>query len=127
MSSFARLRHHPDYAEFFELVHPLFWLVLVWQLTRAIGQLAEKGSQEAVIDITWWGRVTIAFFGDSAPNPSAYKPIAPSRKAWDDPCWSTDVPQMQRHAFPRLRRESGVLRRVLKKWACALPAHADTS
>lgn len=61
MTMLAAIRRHPDFAGFFELVMPLFWPMLAWQLVR----------------VHWWGGITIAYFGDRAPDPSAYRPITP--------------------------------------------------
>lgn len=40
MTMLAALRRHPDFAGFFDLVFPLFWPVLAWQLVRASKQFA---------------------------------------------------------------------------------------
>jgi len=106
MPSLMRLRRHTDFAGFFDLVHPFFWPVLFWQLIRASKYIATLGCREALVDVNWWGQVTIAFLGDRDPSPSAYRPLEPARAHWSDPCWSTSVPadllpETQRLICPR--------------------------
>lgn len=132
MTSFARLRRHPDFAGFFELVSPFFWPVLFWQLMRASKLIARLGSREALVDVSWWGGITIAFLGDRPPNPSGYRPLVPTRKAWSDPVWSSAMPtefcpEAQPLFFPRANGGSGRSRSGLTKGACAPAANADTS
>lgn len=132
MPSFARLRRHPGFAAFFDVVHPFFWPVLFWQLVRASKQIAALGCGESLVRVHWWGGITIAYLGDRAPDPSAYRPLAPSRPAWDDPCWSTAVPAFlnagaRAAIFPCFSGGSGRPRSGLTKGACALAARPDTS
>ncbi|WP_035592011.1 MULTISPECIES: hypothetical protein [Hyphomonas] len=127
-----RLRRHPDFAGFFDLVHPFFWPVLFWQLIRASKYIATLGCREALVDVNWWGFVTIAFLGDRDPSPSAYRPLAPTRKPWSDPVWSSSVPadllpEARRLIFPCTSGGSGRARSALTKGASALTATADTS
>ncbi|KDA00225.1 hypothetical protein HPO_02387 [Hyphomonas polymorpha PS728] len=92
MTMLAALRRHPDFAGFFDLVFPLFWPMLAWQLVRASKQLAAMGRGPSLVRVHWWGGITIAYLGDRTPDPSAYRPVTPLRAAWDDPIWSTAVP-----------------------------------
>ncbi|WP_291050920.1 hypothetical protein [Hyphomonas sp.] len=111
-------------------MHPFFWPVLIWQLGRAVAQVRAAGRCGAMIRVMWWGGVRIEYLGDAAPSPSAYRPVEPTRKPWDDPCWSSSMPvevEAQRPIFPRTRGGSVRLLRSLTKGACALPATADTS
>ncbi len=132
MPSFARLLKDPGLAQYFEVVHPLFWLVLLWQLKRAVLQVHAAGRRDALLRITWWGRVTVEYLGDAPPDPSAYRPVEPTRKPWSDPCWASDLPadllpEAQRSIFPRICGGSGRLLRSLTKGACILATHPDTS
>ncbi|PKP82222.1 MAG: hypothetical protein CVT79_08010 [Alphaproteobacteria bacterium HGW-Alphaproteobacteria-18] len=133
MTMLAALRRHPDFAGFFDLVHAFFWPVLAWQLVRASKQIAALGCGESLVRVHWWGGITIAYLGDRAPDPSAYRPLAPTRKAWDDPCWSTSLPaeintdEAHNLIFPCASGGSGRPRSGLTKGACTLSAHADTS
>ncbi|ABI78133.1 hypothetical protein HNE_2923 [Hyphomonas neptunium ATCC 15444] len=132
MPSFTRLRRHPDFAGFFDLVHPFFWPVLFWQLIRASKYIAKLGCREALVDVNGWGFVTIAFLGDRDPSPSAYRPLVATRKAWDDPCWSTSLPvdllpEAQPLFFPCTGGGSGRAQSALTKGVCTFTPHADTS
>ena len=132
MFSLARLRKEPALAQYFAFVHPFFWPVLIWQLGRAVAQVRAAGRQGAMLRVMWWGGVRIEYLGDAAPSPSAYRPVEPTRKSWDDPCWSSDLPadlliEVQRPIFPRIHGLSVRLLCSLTKGACALPATADTS
>ena len=132
MFSLARLRKEPALAQYFAFVHPFFWPVLIWQLGRAVAQVRAAGRQGAMLRVMWWGGVRIEYLGDAAPSPSAYRPAEPTRKAGDDPCWSSAVPadllpEAQRSIFPRIRGGSVRLLRSLTKGACTLIATADTS
>lgn len=132
MPSFARLRRHPAFAGFFDLVHPFFWPVLFWQLVRVSKEIAALGCGESLVQVHWWGGITIAYLGDRAPDPSAYRPLPPSRPAWNDPCWSTAVPaflnaEARAAIFPCFSGGSGSPRSGLTKGASALSPTADTS
>ncbi|MFN4185143.1 MAG: hypothetical protein ACK4M6_10185 [Hyphomonas sp.] len=132
MSRFARLRNHPRFSDYFDAVHPLFWWVLVWQLRRAFDRIDAQGSEEALISVYWWGGIEITYYGDPAPSPSAYRPLAPTRKPWSDPSWSCAVPaevcpETQPLFCPRTCGGSGRAQSALTKGASALQAIADTS
>ncbi|MBA4228164.1 MAG: hypothetical protein C0456_16215, partial [Hyphomonas sp.] len=92
MFSLARLRKEPALAQYFAFVHPFFWPVLIWQLGRAVAQVRAAGRCGALLRVMWWGGVRIEYLGDAAPSPSAYRPVEPTRKAWDDPSWATAIP-----------------------------------
>ena len=133
MTMLAALRRHPDFAGFFDLVFPLFWPMLAWQLVRASKQLAAMGRGDSLVRVHWWGGVTIAYFGDRAPDPSAYRAITPLRPVWSDPVWSTAVPAFLNTDDARslicLRfvGGSGRPRSGLTKGAFTLSPTADTS
>ncbi|KCZ98933.1 hypothetical protein HPO_08534 [Hyphomonas polymorpha PS728] len=132
MMSIARLSKEPALAEYFALVHPFFWWVFVWQMWIAAKHVQAAGRTGALIRISWWGRVRIEYLGDQRPDPSAYRPAEPTRKAWDDPSWSSAIPidllPKARLLFcPRTRGGSGRALSALTKGACALSATADTS
>jgi len=130
MSRFARLRHHPRFSDYFDAVHPLFWLVLVWNLRRMIDQIDARGGGDALISISWWGGVSIDYLSD--PAPSGHRSIAPSRKPWSDVSWASSIPsellsELRALVCPRLNGESGGALSTLTMGACARSAHADTS
>ena len=132
MFSLARLRKEPALAQYFAFVHPFFWPVLIWQLGRAVAQVRAAGRQGAMLRVMWWGGVRIEYLGDPKPNPSAYRPAEPTRKAWDDPIWSSAIPAdllPEAHPlyFPRANGGSGRAPSALTKGACALTSIADTS
>ena len=132
MMSIARLSKEPALAEYFALVHPFFWWIFVWQMRLAAKHLKAAGRTGALIRISWWGGVRIEYLGDPKPSPSAYRPVDPTRKAWDDPIWSSAIPANllpETHPlfFPRTRGGSVRLLSSLTKGACALPSIADTS
>ena len=80
-----RVRNHPVFAGYFAAVLPIFWPVLFWNLLRVADRMDEHGNCEVLILLHWWGAIEITHYGDPAPSPSAYRPIVPTRKAWDDP------------------------------------------
>ena len=132
MFSLARLRKEPALAQYFAFVHPFFWLVLIWQLGRAVAQVRAAGRQGAMLRVMWWGGVRIEYLGDAQPNPSAYRPVEPTRKAWDDPCWSSAVPaflggEASAVIFPCFSGGSGRALSALTKGGCTLTPHPDTS
>jgi len=86
---------------------------------------------EILVFVHWWGGIEITHYGDPAPSPSAYRPLTPQRKAWDDPAWETSLPagllpEVQ-PIFPCIRGGSGRPRSGLTKGAYALTPHADSS
>ena len=133
LAALHRVRKHPVFAAYFDAVHPLFWLVLIWQLRRAFDRIDAYGSDDALIAVSWWGSVEITYYGDPAPSPSAYRPIAPTRKAWDDPCRATALPTLHNtddthhFIFPCFSGGSGRAQSALTKGACAFTPNADTS
>ena len=132
MSTLERLRQHPAFAAWLAQVHPLFWPVFLWQMTRAARWLHENGITDALVRVRWWGKVEIIFPGDRAPDPSAYRPLPPQRSPWSDPVWASDLPanlpaETQRPVFPRDNGASVRTQSVLSKGASALTAYADTS
>ena len=132
MMSIARLSKEPALAEYFALVHPFFWWVFVWQMRLAARHLKAAGRTGALIRISWWGGVRIEYLGDPKPSPSAYRPLEPTRKPWDDPSWATGIPVEINAAdthqiFPCTCGGSGRPRSGLTKGACALTPHPDTS
>ena len=132
MFSLARLRKEPALAQYFAFVHPFFWPVLIWQLGRAVAQVRSAGRQGAMLRVMWWGGVRIEYLGDAEPSPSVYRPVEPTRKSWDDPAWSSDLPAFLGSKaiaviFPRANGGSVRPRSGLTKGACALTPHPDTS
>ena len=139
MFNLAQIARHPALAGFFAEVHPLFWPVLLWHLMRVRDRLVAAGCHEGgMILIRWWGRVDLIYASDPVPSPSAYRPITPQRKAWDDPIWSTAVPaflaaEASTVIFPcfsgGFEGKAFALHtpREVMKGAYALPATADTS
>ena len=132
MTMLAALRRHPDFAGFFDLVFPLFWPMLAWQLVRASKQLAAMGRGASLVRVHWWGGITLAYLGDRIPDPSAYRPVTPLRPVWNDPVWSTSVPaflnaEARAGIFPCTSGGSGSPRSGLTKGACTLSPITDTS
>jgi hypothetical protein len=139
MTMLAALRRHPDFAGFFDLVFPLFWPMLAWQLVRASKQLAAMGRGPSLVRVHWWGGITIAYLGDRTPDPSAYRPVTPLRPVWSDPVWSTALPTFLNtddgHFFICPRNCGGFegkafalqMPREGMKGACALSPITDTS
>ena len=132
MTMLAALRKHPDFAGFFDLVFPLFWPMLAWQLVRASKQLAAMGRGASLVRVHWWGGITIAYLGDRTPDPSAYRPVTPLRPVWSDPVWATAVPafldtEVRTVIFPCFSGGSGRPRSGLTKGAYALSQFTNTS
>ncbi len=92
MSHFARIRRHPVFAPYFAAVHPFFWPILYWQLSRLIRWMKDENLSGALLGVTWWGQLHVIFPGDKNPDPNTYRPYALSRPRWDDPAWASDVP-----------------------------------
>ncbi|ABI76941.1 hypothetical protein HNE_2019 [Hyphomonas neptunium ATCC 15444] len=84
MSHFNRLRAHPVFASYFKAVHPLFWWFLFRELCKLPGRLDALGRGDALISITWWGRIDIHYVAGT--EPAGYGLISPTRKPWSDPC-----------------------------------------
>lgn len=133
MLNLARLSQHPLLAPYFEAVNPFFWPVLIWQLMRMAREVTAAGRRGALIRISWWGGVRIEYLGDPQPDPSAYRPLTPQRKAWDDPIWATALPTLlnadepHRLIFPCASGGSGRSRSGLTKGAYAFSPMPDTS
>ena len=128
MSRFARLRHHPYFSGYFDDVHPLFWLVLVWQLIRVCDEMDARRVGHILLRVYWWGGIEVTFWGDPKPDPSAYKPLEPSRAHWSDPVWESATPEtlLGLPARPILPRSRGRCPKGAEG-ACALAPIADTS
>ena len=129
MSRFASIRQHPALSRYFDAVHPLFWPVLVWQLKAIFNDMQTRGCASVLLRLHWWGWLEVTFWGDRMPDPSAYKPIDPTRPHWTDPAWESAAPAIfisfnAASAIlprPRVKRPNGV------EAACALAPIADTS
>jgi hypothetical protein len=133
LAAMHSVRKHPVFTEHFDAVLPIFWPVVFWYLLRVCDQMDARRCNEILVMVHWWGGIGITYYGDPAPSPSAYRPLAPTRKAWDDPAWATALPTLlnidepHRLFFPCFSGGSGRPRSGLTKGACALYAHADTS
>ncbi len=92
MWTLARLSKHPALSGYFELVHPIFWPILLWHLKKVALQVDDAGRDNALIRITWWGGVYLEYLGDRITDPSAYRPLALTRAHWSDESWSTALP-----------------------------------
>ena len=133
LAAMHRVRKHPVFTECYDAVLPIFRPVVFWYLLRVCDQMDARRCNEILVMVHWWGGIEITYYGDPTPSPSAYRPLAPTRKAWDDPCWSTPLPaeinadEPHNLFFPCDSGGSGRPRSGLTKEACALPATADTS
>ncbi|MFN3608878.1 MAG: hypothetical protein ACK4Y9_07430 [Hyphomonas sp.] len=132
LAALHRVRKHPTFAGYFDAVLPIFWPVVFWYLLRVADQMDAHGNCDVLVQVHWWGRIDITYYGDPAPSPSAYRPIPPMRKAWDDPTWATAIPaglciEPRAVIFPCFSGGSGRAQSALTKGACALTAKADTS
>ncbi|MFN3610152.1 MAG: hypothetical protein ACK4Y9_13910 [Hyphomonas sp.] len=133
LAALHRVRKHPAFAEYFDAVLPIFWPVVFWYLLRVADQMDAHGNCDVLVQVHWWGRIDITYYGDPTPSPSAYRPLAPTRKAWDDPCWATAIPTLLKTddahplIFPCASGGSGRAQSALTKGACTLTAKADTS
>ncbi len=109
MWTLARLSKHPALSGYFELVHPIFWPILLWHLKKVALQVDDAGRDNALIRITWWGGVYLEYLGDRIEAPSAYRPLTLSRPHWSDESWSTALPaQFSPQALPFiLLRDNG--------------------
>ncbi|MBA4227378.1 MAG: hypothetical protein C0456_12170 [Hyphomonas sp.] len=132
LAALHRVRKHPAFAAYFDFVLPIFWPVVFWYLLRVADSVDARRCGEVLVFVHWWGGIEITYYGDPAPSPSAYRPLTPMRKAWDDPAWETSVPvflgaEASAVIFPCFSGGSGRPRSGLTKGACALSPHADTS
>ena len=131
LAAMHRVRKHPVFAGYFDAVLPIFWPVVFWSLLRLADRLDVCNSDEVLVVVHWWGGIEIVYYGDPAPSPSAYRPLTPTRKAWDDPAWASSIPADLLHEarliFPCASGGSGRPRSGLTKGGCTLTAHADTS
>ena len=87
-----RVRKHPVFADYFAFVPALFWPILFWNLLRMADRMDAAGRCQVLLQVHWWGYIEITHFGDPQPSPSAYRPLAPTRKPWDDPALETALP-----------------------------------
>ena len=132
LAALHRVRKHPAFAAYFEAVLPIFWPVVFWHLLRMADQMDARGSAEILVLVYWWGGIEITYYGDPPPSPSAYRPLAPMRKVWDDAAWATAIPaelciEAGALIFPCASGGSGRPRSGLTKGASALTGKADTS
>ena len=132
LAAMHRVRKHPVFTEYFDAVLPIFWPVLFWSLLRMCDRMDARRCDEILVFVHWWGGIEITHYGDPTPSPSAYRPLTPQRKAWDDPCWETSLPEFpcteaRALIFPCASGGSGRPRSGLTKGACALTPHADSS
>ena len=132
LAAMHRVRKHPVFTEYFDAVLPIFWPVLFWSLLRMCDRMDARRCDEILVFVHWWGGIEITHYGDPTPSPSAYRPLTPTRKAWDDPAWATALPAILNIEacaviFPCFSVGSGRPRSGLTKGACALTPHADTS
>ena len=133
LAALHRVRKHPAFAAYFDFVLPIFWPVVFWYLLRVADQVDARRCGEVLVFVHWWGGIEITWYGDPAPSPSAYRPLTPLRKAWDDPCWASALPAIfnadDAHLLfcPRTCGGCGRAKSALTKGACALQAIADTS
>ncbi len=133
LAAMHRVRKHPVFTEYFDAVLPIFWPVVLWYLLRVCDQMDARRCNEVLVFVHWWGGIEITYYGDPVPSPSAYRPLAPMRKAWDDPAWASSLPALLNTAdthsfiFPCDSGGSGRPRSGLTKGASALNPLADTS
>ena len=132
LAAMHRVRKHPVFTEYFDAVLPIFWPVLFWSLLRMCDRMDARRCDEILVFVHWWGGIEITHYGDPAPSPSAYRPLTPTRKAWDDPAWETSLPaflasEARAVIFPCIRGGSGRPRSGLTKGVCALSPITDTS
>ena len=92
LAAMHRVRKHPVFTECYDAVLPIFRPVVFWYLLRVCDQMDARRCDEILVMVHWWGGIEITCYGDPAPSPSAYRPLAPTCKAWDDPAWETTLP-----------------------------------
>jgi hypothetical protein len=139
LAAMHRVRKHPVFTEYFDAVLPIFWPVVFWYLLRVCDQMDARRCGEILVFVHWWGGIEITHYGDPDPSPSAYRPIIPTRKAWDDPVWATALPTFlntdETHSFIFPCASGGFEGKAFAlqtpregmKGAYALAATADTS
>jgi hypothetical protein len=132
LAAMHRVRKHPVFTEYFDAVLPIFWPVLFWSLLRMCDRMDARRCDEILVFVHWWGGIEITHYGDPAPSPSAYRPLTPTRKAWDDHVLASALPaelcaEASAVIFPCASGGSGRPRSGLTKGACALTPLADTS
>jgi hypothetical protein len=91
MSAFLSIRNYVYLRHLFDVVHPLFWPVLYWQLKRAWLCLRRENLNSILLAVTWWGGVRTVHRGDKIAEVKP-NPFALTQPRHDDPVWSTDVP-----------------------------------
>ena len=139
LAAMHRVRKRPVFTEYLDAVLPIFWPVVFWYLLRVCDQMDARRCNEILVMVHSWGGIGITYYGDPAPSPSDYRPLASMRKAWDDPAWFSSLPAILSADGPRpltFPCDSGGFEgkafalqtpREGMKGACALYAHADTS
>jgi hypothetical protein len=82
---------HPDLRRLFQLVWPVFWPWLVWNLVRA-ARWYQRTGREALFAVDCFGNVRLTYVADAPPPDDLYTYEAPRVAAWEHPALGSDVP-----------------------------------
>jgi hypothetical protein len=93
---------HPDLRRLFQLVWPVFWPWLVWNLVRAARWHLRTG-REALFAVDCFGNVRLTYVADVPPPNDLYTYEAPRVAAWEHPSLGSDVPPLVRAPEAQVR------------------------
>ncbi|WP_321491235.1 hypothetical protein [uncultured Hyphomonas sp.] len=82
---------HPDLRRLFQLVWPVFWPWLVWNLVR-VARWHLRTGREALFAVDCFGNVRLTYVADAPPPDDLYTYEAPRVAAWDHPALGSDMP-----------------------------------
>ncbi|MEZ5999639.1 hypothetical protein [Hyphomonas sp.] len=95
---------HPDLRRLFQLVWPVFWPWLVWNLVRA-ARWHERTGRDVLFAVDRFGNLRFAFVADAPPPDTLYTYEAPRMAAWDHPALGSDVPVCVRASDAPVRHD----------------------
>ncbi len=93
---------HPDLRRLFQLVWPVFWPWLVWNLVR-VARWHLRTGREALFAVDCFGNVRLTYVADAPPPDDLYTYEAPRVAAWEHPALGSDVPVGVRMSEPEVR------------------------
>jgi hypothetical protein len=113
---------HPDLRRLFQLVWPVFWPWLVWNLVRAARWHLRTG-REALFAVDCFGNVRLTYVADAPPPDDLYTYEAPREAAWEHPALGSDVPLCVRTQSGVIMPGHDVVRYDPDKSGMVMPGH----
>ena len=82
---------HPELRRLFQLVWPVFWPWLVWNLLR-VARWHMRTGREALFAVDHFGNIRFAYVADVPRPDDLYTYEAPRVPRWEHPALGSDVP-----------------------------------